>query len=330
MGSRKKVNICENERKRKENFLSNGFIYDEDYHCFVKEGYGAFLSNIGAKDEVEGRKHIQTSTLFNEFMNEGYNLVVGPAAPADNGIIYGNTLGVYIVNYKDKKKDVTSCDEEETYLSNEELDRIVSQVNNLARNYETVSMHCMMGLNLGDVLEQEAKKVFDFEKKLLDTYSDFDIYNIINRLKEQLSIKGLQGKKQVTHMITTLSDSLYERIVGGNEFVSSEKVDDLVNEACCCANNFKTATLHTAIGFNLNEEYDKSIDDIHGFVLRVTDECSVLEIGGVVKGIIENYDSKNRAMPEGARFIVTSLKQDVQDKTFKNYFEKDKQPKIKK
>lgn len=330
MEKRKLVKSCENESERKENFLNNGFIYDDEYCRFVKEGYGAFLSNISAKDIDEGRKYIQASELFNNFINEGYNLVVGPAAPADNGIIYGNTLGVYIVNYKDKKKVVTSCVDKETYLTNEELDRIVSQANNLARGYETVSMHCMMGLNLGDVLEQEARKVFDFEKKLLDTYNDFDIYNIICRLEEQLSIKNIQGKKQITHMITTLSECLYERVVGGSEFVSSDKIDSLVTEACRCTNNYKTISVHTSLGLNLNVEHDKAIDDIHGFISKVTEECSVLEMGSVVKGILDSYNAKNKSIPEGASFIVTSLKRNVYDKVFKDYFEEEKQPKVKK
>ena len=324
----------------KHYFLENGFKQDERFNnCFVKEGYGSFLTNVSFKTEEKVLAHLNSSEFYKYYSERGCKLVVGPAAPANNGIVY-DKFAVYIANYEEFYSNKCNNNvvpatvylpvvvEESLELTTEELNKIVSKAGLLARGYETVMLHCGMGFNLGDVLDTEIKKISDYEKELMDKYNDKDLYAIIDALKEYISGDKVEGKNQINHMISTLSDNLYKRIVKDEDIDSSAKVADLVKQAERYANDYSTINMHTSMGFNFGEQVDSSINSIYGLVSKVTTECSLPEVRGVVKGINELYEK--RGMPKGASFIVDCLNADIYDKTFNEHFvEKDKTPKTK-
>ena len=91
------------------------FPYPE-LDIYVNPIYGAWMGNINTNitnplellDKSQHDLDRVTNIPFIEFINEGYELVIGPAAPQTNGIVYGT--GVYcknwmeIINKKEKPK----------------------------------------------------------------------------------------------------------------------------------------------------------------------------------------------------------------------------------
>ncbi len=84
-----------------------GFTIDSEYDVYVREGYGAWKTNVDSsikttEDLVAYYEPILKKYIYKEEaeeMKQGYEYVIGPGAPADNGIVYGN--GLYLRNYKE-------------------------------------------------------------------------------------------------------------------------------------------------------------------------------------------------------------------------------------
>ena len=98
---------AEHERMEKA-----GFTIDNEYDVYVREGYGAWKTNVDSSiktiDDLVNyyephlKKYIYKEEA--EEMKQGYEYVIGPGAPADNGIVYGN--GLYLRNYKELAKEI--------------------------------------------------------------------------------------------------------------------------------------------------------------------------------------------------------------------------------
>ncbi|MCI9063119.1 MAG: hypothetical protein HFJ17_00700 [Clostridia bacterium] len=85
-----------------------GFTIDRENGIYKKEGYGAYRSNIDAQikniddlrtyyDEIcGGNPYEEIVRLMDE---EGYEFVLGPAAPSISGKIDDSFIGVYCKNY---------------------------------------------------------------------------------------------------------------------------------------------------------------------------------------------------------------------------------------
>ena len=92
----------EDENKRMEQC---GFTIDRDNAIYIKEHFGAFKSNVNPKiKSIEDLRNYYDEVLkrnpYDEvirLMDEGYEFVLGPGAPAENGDILG--VGLYCKNY---------------------------------------------------------------------------------------------------------------------------------------------------------------------------------------------------------------------------------------
>lgn len=82
-----------------------GFIYDYEFCGYIKEGYGMFLTNTDKFDNNENYlEKMQNDKFYREYLNRGFELVIGPAAPAVNGQICSKSA-VYIKNYEIKPRN---------------------------------------------------------------------------------------------------------------------------------------------------------------------------------------------------------------------------------
>ena len=82
-------------RRENEKYMEQGFYIDKDVNCYVKKGYGAFITNI-SKDYIE--------EYISEFKKDprvsDYEIVEGPAFNV-NGKAEENIVGLYCSNYKE-------------------------------------------------------------------------------------------------------------------------------------------------------------------------------------------------------------------------------------
>lgn len=82
--------------QKHERMRATGFIPGRELNCYIVEGYGAWMGNIGTNELNE---HYQ------EYIEKGYELVVGPPAPPmikGYGVFCTNYLE--LVEYKGKSK----------------------------------------------------------------------------------------------------------------------------------------------------------------------------------------------------------------------------------
>ena len=86
--------------------MQAGFIIDNENNVYVKRKYGAWKSNIqnveSIKDLIDYKDEILDTNPYSEIVDqmlEGYEYVIGPAAPARSGEIIGK--GLYCKNYKE-------------------------------------------------------------------------------------------------------------------------------------------------------------------------------------------------------------------------------------
>ena len=97
--------------------MQAGFIIDNENNVYVKREYGAWKSNIqnveSIKDLIDYKDEILDNNPYSEIVDqmlEGYEYVIGPAAPARSGEVIGK--GLYCKNYKEiaerENKKVTS------------------------------------------------------------------------------------------------------------------------------------------------------------------------------------------------------------------------------
>ena len=95
---------------REENLrmVQAGFTIDKENGIYVMEGFGAFKHNVDKEitsidDLREYYDEILKSNPYDEVIRlmdeEGYDFVLGPGAPAKNGVVYGP--GLYCRNYKE-------------------------------------------------------------------------------------------------------------------------------------------------------------------------------------------------------------------------------------
>ena len=87
------------ERER-QNMLYYGFQQDKEYGCFIKKGFGMFITNTDDFNDFNYLEQMKKKSFYSELLEEGCELVLGPPAPAISGVICCKN-GVYIVNYKD-------------------------------------------------------------------------------------------------------------------------------------------------------------------------------------------------------------------------------------
>ena len=71
----------------------SGLIPNEELGCYIGE-QGAYMGNISEEvTDLEARDY------YKRYLDNGYDLVIGPGAPGKNGEVIGN--GVYCQNYQE-------------------------------------------------------------------------------------------------------------------------------------------------------------------------------------------------------------------------------------
>ena len=337
------------------NFGKYGFKYVDVIDRFVLDGYGAWITNIDSSDKERFSKYVETSEWLTSLVEDGCELVVGPAAPADNGIVYDFSCGVYIKNYlermhemqvltgkekvsilrinkqEDVEKNVVSENEKATTINKDdfsnEQEKVVAKAIRLANKLRTVQMHCGRGLNLGNIYFEASDGGYAGEKETSEKYTDDELYSIIQTLEE------IPDEKTISHMVGSFRNTLFERIMKPVEIPITDQVIDLVNEARRLSNNYHNISVQTGLGYNLNSEYQGAQDAISSFVSKVLTEVDDLGIICFVDKFEESYKGQRHctsSAPRGAQFIINSIRNDFQRKSLDSHFSEKGQQKEKK
>ncbi len=328
-------NKISDKKSEKANFEKHGFIYVSDIDRFIFDGYGAWITNIDVKNKSIFSSYVKSSEWLKSLEDDGCELVVGPAAPAVNGTVYGCSCGVYIKNYLERMKEkqeltgktkvsilrtkkdeinvnsvVEKKDEEKEFSK----DRVVSHAIRIANNLKTIQMHCGMGLNLGDIYDNAIDSVYAFEKETIQKYNDEELYSIIVALEE------VGSESTISHMVVTLRDALFKRIMKPVEIPVTDQIIDLVNEAKRLSERYSIISTHTRLGYNLNSEFQSAQDDISTFISKILTESDDSKIICFVDTFEESYTKSRHSVPNGAQFIITSIKNDFQKKFLDRHF----------
>lgn len=329
-------NKFSDNKREKVNFEKNGFVYVSDIDRFIFDGYGAWITNIDVKNKNIFSSYVKSSEWLKSLEDDGCELVVGPAAPADNGIVYGCSCGVYIKNYlermkakqvstgktkvsilrtkKDKNKANSVVDEKKNEEQVFSKDKVVSHAIRIANNLKTIQMHCGIGLNLGDIYDNAIDSVYAFEKETIEKYNDEELYSIIVALEE------VGSESTISHMVVTLRDALFKRIMKPVEIPMTDQIIDLVSEAKILSERYSIISTHTRLGYNLNSEFQSAQDDISAFISKILTESDDSKIVYFVDIFEESYTKSRHCVPNGAQFIINSIKNDFQKKFLDSHF----------
>lgn len=303
------------EERRKNQMLLHGFSIDEKFNCFTKSGYGMFLTNTDELDALNYLEQMKEKPFYIKLLEEGCELVLGPPAPAHNGVIYYKNA-VYISNYKDilrKRREKFYREEEKRKQKEKELieaniDEIVKKFQILVDNYRTAIMHSAFGIN---VLDTAIDSVYKYEREVSEEYNGEDLYKIICSIKVNLS--GNDTCK--SHIIYVLENKLYDEIFKDTVKDTSDKAVTLVKIGLRTIKNYQTIETHTQMGLNLGEENDYAINDIYAFIDKCN-ECTLEEKCQILYGIRKYYIDKNENLPKSAVVIVSSLRNSIFEEKF--------------
>ena len=306
--------LISDDERRRENMLSFGFIQDEEYRCFVKEGYGMFITNTDKFDEFNYLEQMKKEPFYIELLEEGCDLVLGPPSPGVIGVICCKN-GVYISNYKDilrKRREKYYKKQKEELEIN--IDEIVKTFQRLIDNYKTAIMHSVFGIN---VLDGAIDSIYKYEKEVADKYSGEYLYKIICSLK--INLTG--DDKAKAHIIYVLENKLYGEIFKNTVKDTSNKAMSLVKKGLNVIKNYKTIETHTQMGLNLGEYNNYAINDIYDFIDKCN-KCTLEEKCQIFYGIRKYYADKNENLPKAAVTIVSSLRTTIFEEKFREKKEK--------
>ena len=255
-----------NIERRRTNMLSYGFEQDKEYGCFIKKGFGMFITNTDDFNDFNYLEQMKKKSFYSELLEEGCELVLGPPAPAISGVICCKN-GVYIVNYKDilrKRREKYYRKKEEEEKKQKELieiniDEIVKTFQRLIHNYKTAIMHSVFGIN---VLDTAIDSIYKYEKEISEKYNGEYLYKIICSLKVNLT----GDDKAKAHIIYVLENKLYDEIFKDTVNDVSDKALSFVKKGLRIIKNYQTIETHREIGLSLIKENDYAINDIYDFI----------------------------------------------------------------
>ena len=281
---------------------------------------------------------------FNYYLNRGFKLVVGPAAPADNGEFCSKSA-VYIKNYEDKiivdglgimaskqknlndsinnekattnnapvaNDNVKSNLKEElgngNIITEDEISSIVGNFQRLINNYKIATMHSSFGIN---VLDIAIDSLYSYEKEILEKYNNKNLYRILCNLKHDL----IEYDTCKAHIIYTLESSLLDENFNKNLKLSSNNIESSVAECLRIINNYSTIQKHCALGLNLNDENDSAINSIDEFIEKANN-FSLEERYGILYGIDKYFSDKNSGLPDSAVKIINTLRDKILEEKY--------------
>lgn len=335
-------NINFEDKKEIEIMRQHGFIYDEEFHKYVKEGYGAFLTNTndfsGTADYMSTRI---TNKFFEYYLNRGFDLVVGPPAPSKNGKIPCKNA-IYIKNYKDirfvgskmvavrntNKKDSINNEtagENTKAVSNavidnntskelndcniittDEISLIVKNFQRIINEYKMATMHSAFGINVIDIA---INQLYSYEKEILNKYKNKNLYKILCILKNDL----IEYDKCKVHIIYTLENGLLDNMF--NQKVSSPEVDKFVAQGFRIINNYSTVQKHSMLGINVNDANNVAIDEIYNFI-EMVNELSLDERCTILYEIDKYFADKDSQLPDSAVKIINEIRNKIFEEKF--------------
>lgn len=316
-----KKNVNEIEVMKK-----HGFNYDEERNCFVREGYGALLTNITFKDANELRTYILNSPLYLSLLSDGYELVSGPAAPDSNGIVYDSSA-IYCKNYVDI--DLKNSRGE---LTSEEIDSIVSSVDMWARAFcAFVDGDVKREQKITD-LDVAGKSFKHIVSNLKRDYSHGDLYTIVKALDKFYEADSVEGKHYAeSNVIQPLKEYIYRHVVVTERLNTEKKqeraskVSKVVEEVNNISERYKNVPVCSAI---------EKIDDYSRDMLirmhernvvvaevidRFSSELSASEIRDVVIGLKALY--REKPLMTIIR-VANGINADIVDRTIDEYYGK--------
>ena len=320
--------LISDDERRRTNMLSYGFEEDKEYRCFIKKGFGMFITNTNDFDDFNYLEQMKKMSFYSELLEEGCELVLGPPSPGVVGVICCKN-GVYIVNYKDilrKRREKYYRKKEEEEKKQKELieiniDEIVKNFQRLIDNYRTAVMHSVFGIN---VLDTAIDSIYKYEKEICEKYIGEYLYKIISSIKVNLT----GDDKAKSHIIYVLENKLYDEIFENTVKDTSDKAVSYVKNGLRIIKNYQTIEMHTQMGLNLGKENDYAINDIYDFIDKCN-ECTLEEKCQIFYGIRKYYIDKNENLPKSAVTIVSSLRTMIFDEKFSNSKEKENSKRIK-
>lgn len=281
----------------------NGFTLDSEFQCFIKEGFGMFLTNVDAP-----LKQLIKKDFYLDLMAEGCQLVEGPAAPADNGKFYSE-MAIYIANYKEilaKRRQTQHT----TDITDDIIDAIAKTFQQSIDNYDLACLHGNLGINIEDILDTAISEIYEYEKEITKKYQGKDLYTILCNLKTSLT----GNERCKNHIIYTLENSLFSQVFK-DSCIETSKVSDLVSKGLKLIHDYGILQEHTNLGLNLTRENDITIKNIHDFI-DIVNTCSLEERCAVLHGINKFYADSKSSLPESAAIIINSIRDSVFEEKF--------------
>ncbi len=318
---------------RAEIMRKNGFDYDSKFNGFVKKGYGMFLTNTNDFSEHENYlSKMCINEFYTDYIRRGYVLVVGPAAPADDGKFYSKSA-VYIKNYEEiqrnnfetikkeanNRTDINDSEKEllskvklnivnnSNTLTNDEISSIIRRFQLLINNYEIAICHRFYGINVYDIA---LEKLYSYEEEISKKYKNQDLYNILVNLKTNLT--GKESCKE--HIFYTLGNSLFQQVTEDNFVPSNEKIEYIISLGLSLINCQKNIQEPPS---NFNKDPNNTINNIDDF-LEKAKECTLEEKCRILYSIDKYFSDKNRSLPKSAVSIIIGLREGIfEDKYIK-------------
>lgn len=346
--------IIDDDRKYHEIMYKNGFIYDSKFNCFVKKGYGQFLTNTDDFSEHENYdSKMVKDAFFKDYILRGFFLIVGPPAPATNGEFYSKSA-VYIKNYQDAilvgttliakrkiesdnsinnqksskdskhfpnteiKPNLLNKTSNYNIITDDEISLIVNNFQLLIDRYKMATMHSAFGINVIDIAIDH---LYSYEKEILNKYKNENLYKILFSLKNDL----IEYDTCKAHIIYTLENCLLDNRF--NQKVSSPKVDKFVAQGLRIINNYSTVQKPSMLRINVNDANNVAIDEIYDFI-EMVNKLSLDERCTILYGINKYFVDKGSQLPDSAVKIINEIRNKLFEENFE-YNQKDKS-KIKK
>lgn len=100
--------------------MSRNFKINKKLDVYILEGYGAFINNANAKIDLSNLNDANDGFGCNPYakirkmMSQGYEIVIGPAFPNDQGKIDSNLVGLFCANYVEMAEKLAEKDNENT------------------------------------------------------------------------------------------------------------------------------------------------------------------------------------------------------------------------
>jgi len=322
-----------NQSQEMSNFVNHEFVWDDKIGKYILDGYGAWIVNIDPNSSVNFFEYVEKSNFLSSYLENGANLVIGPAGPAENGVCYYNLKGVFIKNYKEYNEFLDTRKKQEKY--NDNVFDINFNIKGLSDMFLTaediVELYIKLSNFGASISDKEeflllCRVIENLENEIIDHLSYDEVYKIIGDLDIALKSDNLNCEIErcnLEKMMNRLDQKLYFSLLNEESAVKSDKVNVLIEIGNKLAGDYNMLLKSLVVPFDNTIVY--VYDDYKD---RLINDCSVSEFLGVRNGLIESNDSSSVSYLSRMKFVF-ELDKEFKDKLYKERFGKKSNIKVK-